>query len=137
MQLHKESTMFICRYFFTVVLISCLTSCLKITGAPQDPFDIAHGGEPISVGDLNFFRSKAVDDEKAVSTALTDLNESRDTGEILEATPDGESPVTSQHLNLEFEKWKIERGNSSDEYRQFREYMEYKEWLEYKKKKIK
>ena len=124
--------MFFFRLLCTVVSILCLTSCLKVTGEAKDPFDIAHGEQPIGVSQLNFFKNNSETDAQVTSTAPVGSNNLESTDELV-PVPDTTSSAANQKFDLEFEKWKSERNNGSKEYQEFREYLEYKEWLEYQK----
>jgi len=125
--------MFIFRSISAAILILSLTSCLKVTGEARDPFDIDHGDQPLSLGQLNFFKAKAEEDEEVASSVLADLNKSSETTDVLVPVSATATSDASQQLNADFEKWKAERDSDSDEYQQFKEFLEYREWLEYQK----
>ena len=125
--------MLIFRCTSAAILILLLTSCLKVTGGAQDPFDIDHGDQPVSLGQLNFLKSTAEKDKDINSSPVADLNNSAENADVLVPDSDLASSHARRQLNADFEKWKAERDGGSDEYQQFKEYLEYKEWLEYQK----
>lgn len=144
--------MFKFRLLSAVISILCLTSCFKITGEAQDPFDIAHGEQAFKLNQVGrIFKRNSEEDVEVASVSDDSLSNGlsndvrNDLSNSLEGTtesttnelgpvPDTTSSDVSQSgANADFEKWKSERDSESDEYQQFKEYLEYKEWLEYKK----
>ena len=140
--------MVIFRFLSTVIIILCLTSCFKITGEAQDPFDIAHGEQPFKLNQVGRILKRNTEEDAELASVSDDSQSSSQSNSLsnnLEGATESttieldpvlattSSDVSQQNANADFEKWKSERDSESDEYQQFKEYLEYKEWLEYKK----